>query len=613
MDGRQLGVIADLQAGGWSTTFLTAQGALYSAGIMNGMGALGRHARTHVAHHTPEKLKYPRGYVHPANRYDSETAIRQFSSGRAHVLGLSDAGRIWSWNDIDDLGLSVKFLNIDLNEGGNSNARSKVKKVVAGWSKSAALIEDVGIVVWDPIKRTPAEAPTEDAMLVLQTAIVPQTAFQRDPTRRQNRQLASSSLQNDPSIGEVLGFILLEFFVVFNTHAGRVFASEIFWDGNRQEFGPLVELHPQASTVDGGHSQSQAQEPFVTDVQGSFRNLAIFTRSGQVLTGTQDHIRSGAAFSSIPALQNTGVISLAFGDHHFLALHKDGYITSYGTESQGCGSLGLGGRHNPEGRLRGIRYAAFGRDGKLVPQAYTTGRRVWFEAEKREWIKFLLSGGRDPQEAVERVRMTQETLVQAEVSEWLEQEGNAWGVRFASPSKSGDSEEAEDQLLPYFALSVTAAGWHSGALVLVNQEAADRIRENCIVRLGEQGTTSPTTSDQTATPTENAESSGITSFLSSVASNIAWFLGLQTAAASNTSNTPPAPAPGAVPTQGARPASADPVNHGAAPDPYSRYKWADDDFPRLELSDGRVMPGTAKLAQWRNGRPEWDLDFTAYS
>lgn len=42
-----------------------------------------------------------------------------------------------------------------------------------------------------------------------------------------------------------------------------------------------------------------------------------------------------------------------------------------------------------------------------------------------------------------------------------------------------DNLDADDDGLPaYFALSVAAAGWHSGALVLVNEAKAERIRNH---------------------------------------------------------------------------------------------------------------------------------------
>ena len=94
--------------------------------------------------------------------------------------------------------------------------------------------------------------------------------------------------------------------------------------------------------------------------------------------------------------------------------------------------------------------------------------------------------------------------VQGEVSEWFEQEGRAW-----------DQDRGEDGLGAYFALRVSAAGWHSGALVLVNEELAQK------------------------EPTYNRE---------------------------------------------------------------------DVHFPRLKLSDGREMPGQKDFDEWREGRPEFQLN-----
>ncbi|PNS19210.1 RCC1 repeat-containing protein [Sphaceloma murrayae] len=722
------GIIADLQAGGWSTTYLTSKGHLYTAGVIDGQRIWGNPPRPQAASARPEKLRFPPGWTGLAERGDRETAVGQFSAGRAHVLGLSDAGRIWSWWDAARAGVMVKLLGIDLNERGHANGTPLVKRVVAGWNKSAALVKGKGIVVWEPVDNSDEQ---EDTALVLESAVVPQTGYERGSVSGPRRVDGTSP---DEEIGEVLDFVVLEHCIIFNTHHGRVFAS---WIGDGSlTMGELLEIHPHVDEDGIPPSKDEegkiAEADYVTDVQGTFRSFALFLKSGEVLNGTQDLVndwkqdirsRTVTQFTRVPALQNTGVIKLAFGDYHFLALHKDGYITSYGTESQACGSLGLGGNRDPEGRLRGIRYAGLAGDGKLVPHAYTTGRRVWFEPEKRQWIKFLASGGTNPEEARERIRMCSETVVQAEVSEWIEQEGNSWEEKYACPPaeedvKAGNAsmasfrtaqETSDDSLSPYFALSVTAAGWHSGALVLVNGPVADRIRSNCIIN--EPLPFAEPESQAQATPTQQEQ--GI---LSHIYTNILWFLGLTPpgpvqyghpddpifanprirfpphrpdptrqmppreyghpppalpdAQEENVwdpnddphRQTPPPPQPGAAPVPGPtnrpgpivghgparriqesreeaqararaqqaadarryevprqeqgqgqpvverpRRAFADPVNHGAAPDKESRWIWAYDPFPRLRLSDGREMPGEVDFAEWRKGRPEWDL------
>lgn len=467
-----LGIISDLQCGGWSTTLLTSKGALYTVGVLDALHPLARDQRVK---YEPVPLRYPPGFPHPYDRYDSSTAIRQFSSGRAHILGLSDSGRIWSWQNIEHAALHVKFVLYDTIENGKAAGRGTAKKVVAGWNKSGALVEGTGIVIWEPLHRAEDDNELEDAALVLQSVVVPRSSFV------ELRYTASDHLQrsNNPGtelIGEVRNFIVLEDIVVFNTHLGKVFGSEVVWDRRGEMAGLPVELMLP--------SEENGEAAFATDVQGSFQSFGVFTGSGAVLTCKQDRVMDlihgqlgeTPLFTAIPALQHKDVIQLAFGDHHFHALHSPGYITSYGTEPQVCGTLGLGGHGTPDGRIRGIRYQGAGGDGRLIPHAYTEGRRVWFEREKRAWIDFLTSGGVDPGEAQERIRMALGTpgiQCQGETSEWIEQEGRDW------ESKFGIKSEDDDGLGAYFALSVTAGGWHSGALVLENGELAEKLRRAC--------------------------------------------------------------------------------------------------------------------------------------
>ena len=428
-----LGVVSDLQCGGWSTSLLTSKGAIYTVGVLD--GAQFNQRRPPYMQKTmmqPEPLRYPPGFVPPAERYDAATAIKQFSAGRSHVLGLSDSGRIWSWQDIEHAGLHVEFIHHETVENGRESGQGVVRKVVGGWNKSAALIEGTGIVLWEPLRRDGQESAIEDAALVLESAVVPQTSYVRRKTSRQS-QMQDASLSE--SVGEVLNFIALEHVVLLNTHLGKLFAAQIFWSNDEQCVGEPIEIQIDAS--------SSTDTNFVTDVQGSFRNFAVFLRSGAVLTSHQDKLMDivlqpqtrsdfdngnphADLFTRIPALQHKDVISVAFGDYHFHALHSTGHITSYGNEPQSCGALGLGGHGDPEGRLRGIRYAGMGGDGRLVPHAYTEGRRVWFEEGKRAWIEFITSGGVDAEEAAERLRMalgSPDVRCQGEVSEWIEHEG----------------------------------------------------------------------------------------------------------------------------------------------------------------------------------------------
>ncbi|KAF2627361.1 hypothetical protein BU25DRAFT_393255 [Macroventuria anomochaeta] len=457
-DTRHLGVIADMQCGGWSTTLLTANGTLHTAGVLDGQVTLASHDRI-------SPLGFPAGYPSTATEsryYEPSVAIRQFSAGRSHILGLSDNGKIWSWYHAKKAALQVKFAHVDLREQATEGSSAKqasafghVEQVMAGWSRSSAYVQGIGIVVWDVVERGTNDGDT-DTMLVLANAEVPKTSYRR-PKGKERESEEQRALGEE--VGAVLNYIILEHFVVFTTDAGKVFCG-LFRDQNIVD--DILELRDLRSA-----------NGTPVDVQGSFRRFAVF-KNGEVITANQDYLHqcwnargtdstSGGLYK-IPALQHNDVISVAFGDYHYLALHSNGKITSYGTELQACGALGLG-EEGPQGKARGIVYDRFNRDGRLLPHAYTYGRQVWFDSRKKDWIQQLIQNApNENEEARQRNDLFEEEAnVQGEVSEWIEQEGREW-----------DKDTGEDGLGAYFALRVSAAGWHSGALVLVNEELAKK-------------------------------------------------------------------------------------------------------------------------------------------
>ncbi|OCL12588.1 RCC1/BLIP-II protein [Glonium stellatum] len=603
---RELGIIADMQCGGWSTTLLTSKGCLYTVGILDGLNAARDHSTNGLL-----PLQYPPGFPQAIERYEPSVAIRQFSSGRSHILGLSDSGKIWSWYSAHMPSLQVKFLHVDINEvllmsGPNQSmieqgrSAGRVRQVVAGWSKSSAYIHGTGIILWAPVKRIQDEEDM-DTMFVMESVVVPKTAYQRQKNYFRDPKEVEALGEE---VGSVVNYIVLEHFVVFVTDIGKVFTAKMTWHGDYGSVPEVLELRVLRNDT-----------RTTSDVQGSFRSFAVF-KDGEVITAHQDYLEQCwerrhddldqneiTGLKRIPALQHNDVISVAFGDYHFHALHSTGRITSYGTEPQGCGALGLGGDGDPEGRIRGIRYVGFSRDGKLLPHAYTHGRQVWFEPEKKQWIRFMTSGGKDPEEAKERLRMTvTDANVQGEVSEWFEQEGKDW-------DKHPDLKDAdEDGLGAYFALSISAAGWHSGALVLVNEGLAAKVRDRCIVAdpdvaessqvEGETGIQEGVSSSE---PSSSQPLGAIASTLRWVNSWARWFLGLPSFPDNNYNETHAVkPAPRRLFTE--------PTMHGASPGKGFQYTWAQNSFPRLRLADGTEMPGQVPFLEWRFERPDWQLN-----
>jgi SCF-associated factor 1 len=446
---------------GWSTTLLTSKGSVYTVGVLDG-------GRVFAASERLQPLRFPPGYPSSSDdaKYDEPAiAIRQFSAGRSHILAVSDTGRIWSWYHVKTPALQVKFANVDMRELSLADKTSKqstygkVKQVVAGWSRSSAYIHGTGIVVWDPVERDDDDEST-DTMLVMENAEVPNTGYQRvKDTRGQSEE--ERTLGED--VGAVLNYVILEHYVIFVTDIGKVFCGRF---GEKNIVENVLELEAL---------RNQAGSPL--DVQGSFRSFAVF-KNMEVITSDQNYLDACwsdqrnsheqthiGGLRKIPTLQNSDVISVAFGDYHYLALHSNGKITSYGKELGACGALGLGGEDDDEGRARGVVYDRFSHDGSLLPHAATYGRQVWFDSKKKEWLNHITKGGRDPEEAKDRITLFRDDHnVQGEVSEWIEQEGRAWD----------DRNTGDDDLGAHFALGISAAGWHSGALVLVNEDLANQ-------------------------------------------------------------------------------------------------------------------------------------------
>ena len=629
-DASKLGVLADLQCGGWSTTVLTSQGILCSVGSLQ---------QSVTSQPAFRDLRFPPGYPNPRERYDPATAIQQFSAGRAHVLGLSDSGRIWFWNHVDWTGSQIKFLGIDILEGEiyQRPGIGRVKKIVAGWTKSSALIEGTGIVIWDAhepnLRARGSGEQEEDTWLVLKADIVPGTSYERP---RKPSSGGASTQARDPinpeDFGEVVDYIMMEEYTVFLTHAGRVFASKGSWTPDSREMSFPVEIPVPDNII-------------VTALHGNFRSFALILANDDVLIATPDlgylsalidayksphlvgdpHRPSVPSLKRYPCLQKRGVVTLAFGDWHWHALLRDGSILSGGTESQSCGSFGLGGEGDPEGRIRGLRYravpghagqfASFHQDGVFVKQCYAgLGRQVWFEEEKRALVRFVTSGGSDPAEAAERMQMCAvESDAQAEVSEWLEQRGRNWEKRDCV------KQYDDDGLGPYFALSIAAGGWHSGALVVRNDVLVDKIRESCIVpnpslQSQVKESEAKTSTEEGEGLMERSDEQGASASISSLVDwgwqSVRWALGLLPSQDHDTTTMSP-PAESSAPSRESINSFCDPVNHGASPGEGFKFIWADDPFPRLKLMSEQEMPGQIPFSSWVKGAPDWDLDFEA--
>ena len=605
------------------------------------------------------RLHFPPGYpITSKGRYEPATAIRQFSTGRSHVLGLADNGKVWMWYNINQHGWNMRPLHVDLVENGPASGGGRVTQVVAGkitarpckgfeqrayelpigWDKSTIYVNGTGIIYWP--YREPLEGGAEEDTLEFECFTVPGTGYrQRDDDRN-----LSSALE----IGEVTNHIVLERYIVFKTRLNKVFLYDTTSQSTKQRSsteGP-IEITSFSSPNDQ-----------ILDVQGSFRNFAVFTASGRVLIAGKaflDAVHSHGIYGPsaevtplpqptiIPALQNTNVISLAFGDYHFHALHSTGIITSWGRESRACGALGLGNR--PSALLRGVRPdGGFAQDGWLEANKIRLGRSIWFEKEKRSWLQDMVTKASQP-EAAARWRMINDSTSDAHIvmSEWFEREGRAWAANLPSSSSSSSSSFSSSSsttpttppnLPAFFALKVSAAGWHSGALILVDDDKAARVQQQHVLKSAatqaaelerefdaewddellldddDDDDDGPGSDEEDGpngphSPFEQLEIA-LLWYWACVVGFGRWVLGLGTRGKGAGVGAGTGTGTG-VASMAARGSGMGSVGgEGGDDDDGVVYVWRDRPFPRLRLPGGEEMPGSVPLTEWRGGEPDW--------
>lgn len=457
---------------GWSTTILTSKGELFTAGSLESRGhGVGGSLQA------LKRLRFPLEYPNGKDRLPA-AAIAQFSSGRSHILGLSDSGDVWFWDYKSAPGWKINFLHSDVPAAElTTNDTARVTRVVAGWDCSSAYVAGKGILVWKIPQARFSPRPVQNgamkAIMAVEDGVVPSTHYQRPKRRARHASNEHEMLGKD--VGEVTSHLALEGYIVFLTDLGKVFAAR----------------HATSTTLDQGIVELDGFEPSqgkakMTQIEGSFRSFAVFNTDGDVVLGNCDQLDrawknlyergSGGEILTVPqpirpaALQNRGVISLAFGDWHQLALTAKGDVLSFGKEPQLCGCLGLG-TYSGEGYLRGVRSG--GHFGANDGDSGGRWRRIFFSPEQREWLRYMRRGGMDTetgrQELAETATNAQRHL---QLADWFEEKGAEWDRH---PNLETSAELGASTEPAYKVVSISAAGWHCGALVLADDEKIRRM------------------------------------------------------------------------------------------------------------------------------------------
>jgi len=418
--------VADIVCGGYFTAVLTTIGEVW----MKGWGGW-RQIRM-SSHLTASDLH--RQHI---------STITQISAARDGVICLAESAVMW-YCHLEELEAHMVTTGIRVMKG--------------GWTGLSAM-------------RTPRPAQEEDSGILVWTSL--DGIIKHIPTA-----IPMTSPHRPDYAGEVINWAMMRDYVLFVTRPGRVWAWHIApYAANATQVALPVELK---RGDDAAHED-------VADVCGWLERFALMMRNGEVLLGTtqmlKDYLDLGTPlkFEKIPALQNTGVVKIAFGDWHYHALHKDGTITSYGHEPEGCGAFGLGDVN------LSVMERGFSRDIVIRPECLTTGRRVHFEPEKQAWqLDLARSYTNDDQADVSWPG----DGTRYEVSEWIEERLRAWatpgnevmiapGHRAAGQegsyhgARQDDTKRDEDPA--YFVTSVAACGWHTVALVLVDTAKATEV------------------------------------------------------------------------------------------------------------------------------------------
>ncbi len=365
-------------------------------------------------------------------------------------------------------------------------------------------VEGVGIVYWDPtMTRSRERSQDSTRTSFCHTVTIPGTGYRR---RRDDRHGQDLDSDLEHSVGEVTNHIVLEGFIVFITDLNKIFSYRTIYPHHGDSPPEPIEL----TTI-----YSKLPSPVeIRDIQGSFRSFAVFTQSGSIVTAScsfLDALHSEPSATSVdhPAVtlvpQADSIISIAFGDHHFHALHKNGTISTYGTEPGRSGAFGLGIARGL--LLRGAKFGiAF--DWKLeIDEA----RTVWFEPLMSTWLYSMYR--RSP--SMRLLRNGHDAARKA-YGDYFDREGARWE----------DGVTGEGELGAYFVVKVSAGGWHSAALVLVDEEKAEQARKKHIVNPAPDQATLNKSPDQPQTMTETLPHSWTSWILTLFLTFARWFLGL---------------------------------------------------------------------------------------
>jgi SCF-associated factor 1 len=251
--------------------------------------------------------------------------IQRIFAGRRCCLALAESGGLFIV-DVDFTSSPQVNFTIDSVQAELPSKRYSVQHMAVGWHFAAAVIKDIGLVVWK------TDVPEHEPY--------PPTLKQRNLKAR----LIERPEETDENRAEteIIGLMVGDGYLVYLTKAGTVHRANV----NDDTFSTTI---PLSSFL----LEQFKTTPQLSYLSGSFYHFGLFNTAGQVLIGNVSTQQTTSPLIP-PGLQNRGIIGLSWGDWHALALCEDGSMLSWGKELRANGCLGMGYSDVEEARRMGL-------------------------------------------------------------------------------------------------------------------------------------------------------------------------------------------------------------------------------------------------------------------
>ncbi|PPQ78400.1 hypothetical protein CVT25_011623 [Psilocybe cyanescens] len=345
--------IVNLVAGGMSFHALDSEGNVHIWGTLNGtwgpyaadgqgFSSAGKQAKT------PHKLNLP-------------SPVRSISCGRLHSSFLDRTNKIWTcttWGR--PFWLSSPIL---------SDPDYTPKQIECGWAFSSLLTKSGDVFVWWPFTGSMGEAieqkmrdmdsEGEKRAYATENNVIPCISWGLDvmPTRLPPipplPELPNTGNAKKPTTTELIQIAAFDNHIVGLTNGGHVLKYGSLHDESgvslgRWEYLPqfsevdTLKIHPTFSGRSNDAAKLEAPQTMqITHITANFLHFVAYsTGSSSIVLVGDTEAKPDSPPKIIPELQNKSIISVVIGDYHNAALTANGKLMTWGAYSNGA--LGLG-------------------------------------------------------------------------------------------------------------------------------------------------------------------------------------------------------------------------------------------------------------------------------